>query len=311
MASSETRELGQFIPLHYHFQMLSDTFRMSGFRNAIDQCVTPESTVLELGSGTGVLSFFAAEKARKVYSVELNLDLVEESRRLLELNHNGERVEVIHADALEYLPPEPVDVVICEMLHAGLLREKQLEIIDAFKNRYQRHFDGHPLPLFIPMAVIQAIQPVQHDFKYESFYAPIIQFQHPYGIDPRTIELGEPVIYHQLIYGQPYGLSCQWSGEIQTKTAGTINAVRIITRNILAIEPETEAMIEWDNQYLVQPLEREIPVLAEQRLTISLDYPSGAPLSSLRPVVSDPLEIHNFSATKAMYSSRLEIPEAG
>jgi len=96
---NDTRELGQFIPLHYHFLMLSDTVRMSGFRDAIHQCVTPESTVLELGSGTGVLSFFAAEKARKVYSVELNLDLVEESRRLLKMNHNGDRVQVIHADA--------------------------------------------------------------------------------------------------------------------------------------------------------------------------------------------------------------------
>ena len=291
MPSNDTRELGQFIPLHYHFLMLCDTVRMSGFRNAINQMVTHESTVLELGSGTGVLSFFAAEKARKVYAVELNLDLVEESRRLLRLNRNGQRVEVIHADAFEYIPPEPVDVVICEMLHVGLLREKQLEMIDAFKDRYQRHFAGHPLPVFVPMAVIQAIQPVQHNFKFESFYAPIVQFQFPYGVDPRTIELGEPVIYHQLMYEHPYELSCQWSGDMHIKTDGNFNAVRLITRNVLAIEPETEAIIEWDNQYLVQPLEQEISVRAGQKITISLDYPSGAPLSSFRPVVSVPISI--------------------
>jgi len=290
---NDTRELGQFIPIHYHSPMLCDTVRMSGFRDAINQNVAPESTVLELGSGTGVLSYFAAEKARKVYAVELNLDLVEESRRLLRLNRNGDRVKVIHADAFEYIPPEPVDVVICEMLHVGLLREKQLEVIDAFKNRYQRHFDGHSLPIFIPMAVVQAIQPVQHNFKFEGFYAPIVQFQFPYNVDPRTIELGDPVIYHQLMYDQPYGLSCQWSGDVHIKTDGTFNAIRIITRNVLGIDSETEAIIEWDNQYLVQPLEQSISVRAGQKLAISLDYLSGAPLSSFRPAVTatDPLAL--------------------
>ena len=283
---NDTRELGQFIPLHYHFQMLSDTARMAGFRAAINQAVKPGSTVLELGSGTGVLSFFAAEKARKVYSVELNLDLVDVSRRLLKQNNYGERVEVIHADAFEYTPPEPVDVVICEMLHVGLLREKQLQVIDAFKSRYQRCFEGQELPTFVPAAVVQAVQPVQHDFYFEGYYAPIIIFQYPYSIDPRTTELGKPVIYHQMLYDPPFDLSCQWSGTMPITTEGTLNALRIITKNILAFEPETQSVIDWHNQYLIQPLERDIPVRPGQSITVSLDYSAGAPLTALNPVVT-------------------------
>ena len=285
---NETRELGQFIPLHYHYEMLYDKVRMAGFRAAIDHVVKPESTVLELGSGTGALSFFAAEKARKVYSVELNLDLVDEARRLLALNHYEDKLELIHADAFEYVPPEPVDVVICEMLHVGLLREKQLAVIDAFKNHYQRCFEG-PLPVFIPEAVIQAVQPIRHDFRFEGFYAPIIMFQSPYGTDPRTTELGEPVIYHHLLYRYPYGLSCQWSGSLPITAEGTLNALRIITENILVMLPEDQPGINWQNQYLILPLEKEIPVLPGQKITVSLDYPTGAPLSALRPVVSGPL----------------------
>jgi predicted RNA methylase len=288
MKSDETRELGQFIPLHYHFQMLYDNARMEGFRTAINHVVKPESTVLELGSGTGVLSFFAAEKARKVYAVELNLDLVDVSRRLLGFNRNGERVEVIHADAFEYIPPEPVDVVICEMLHVGLLREKQLAVIDAFKSRYQRKFEGS-LPIFIPEATIQAIQPVQHDFNFEGFHAPIILFQHPYSIDPRTTELGEPVIYHQLLYDQNFGFSCQWSGTVPITTEGTLNAFRIATKNILAIIPEKQSSISWHNQYLILPLEEELSVRSGQQIAVSWDYSAGDPLSALRPIVTGPL----------------------
>jgi predicted RNA methylase len=285
MAQNDTRELGQFIPLHYHYEMLYDRVRMAGFCAAINQVVKPGAAVLELGSGTGVLSFFAAQKARKVYSVELNLELVEEAHRLLKLNDHNSRVEIIHADAFEYLPPEPVDVVICEMLHVGLLREKQLEMIDAFKKRYRHKFSEHPLPTFVPAAVVQAIQPVQHDFLFNGFHAPIIMFQSPYNVDPRTTTLGDPVLYHQLLYHQQYGLSCEWRGSAHILTEGSFNAVRIITKNILAIDPETQANTDWYNQYLIKPLEQAIPVRAGQSITISLDYPSGAPLSALRPII--------------------------
>ncbi len=61
----ESLELGQFIPLHYHHNMLNDTVRMQGFKDAIDLLVKPGATVLELGGGTGVQSFFAAQKARR------------------------------------------------------------------------------------------------------------------------------------------------------------------------------------------------------------------------------------------------------
>ena len=289
MALNDTRELGQFIPLHYHFQMLYDSVRMGGFRAAINHVVKPGATVLELGSGTGVLSFFAAEKARKVYSVELNLDLVDESRRLLRINPNGDKVEVIHADAFEFIPPEPVDVVICEMLHVGLLREKQLAVIDAFKSRYQSSFEGHSLPIFVPAAVIQAVQPIQHDFSFEGFHAPIVMFQHPYSIDPRTTDLGDPVIYHQLQYNQNYGFSCQWSGVLPISEDGTLNALRFVTKNILAFVPQDQPVIHWHNQYMIKPLEKELPVSPGHRMAVSWDYNAGDPLSSLRPVVSGPL----------------------
>ena len=126
---SKNAYLGQFIPLQYHHSMLRDANRMLSFKSAIDQVVFPGAKVLELGGGTGVLSFFAAAKAEKVWCVEFNSELVRESRRLLAKNENGHKVEVIHADAFEYLPPEPVDVMICEMIHVAMLREKQVQMM--------------------------------------------------------------------------------------------------------------------------------------------------------------------------------------
>ncbi|MCL2008689.1 MAG: methyltransferase domain-containing protein [Treponema sp.] len=283
---SDSGELGQFIPIHYHYAMLYDDVRMDGFNTAINYAVKDGAKVLELGSGTGVLSFFAAQKASKVYSVEMNKDLVNESRRFLSFNTNGDKVEVIHGDAFEYLPPEPVDVVICEMLHVGLLREKQLAVIDSFKRRYLKHFGG-PLPAFIPEATIQAVQPINHFYDFEGFYAPVILFQHPYAIDTRTTELGEPVIYHQVQYGQNFALSCDWSGVLTVDTEGTLNALRFATKNVLAIIPEEQSSISWHNQYMVLPLEKELEVVPGQKVAVSWEYNAGDPLTALRPVIVD------------------------
>jgi len=96
--------LGQFIPLQYHHSMLMDGNRMENFKAAIDYVVRPGAKVLELGGGTGVLSWFAAAKADKVWCVEMNSELVAESRKLLAKNPNGHKVEVVHANAFDYLP---------------------------------------------------------------------------------------------------------------------------------------------------------------------------------------------------------------
>ena len=281
----ETRSVGQFIPLQYHFSMLNDTARMGSFRRAIEAIVKEGDKVLEFGGGTGVQSFFAAQKAEKVYYVEYNLGLVETAQEILAQNPNGDKVEIIHADGFKYNPPEPVDVVICEMLHVGLLREKQLEMIAAFKTRYAEVFPNEPMPFFIPGATIQAIQPVQQDFMFEGFYAPVVQFQDPYYLTPRTEPLGDPVVYHQLMYDQPYPLDCKWDGVIQMNAAGKFNALRVITKSILAILPETQEMIDWSNQFLIHPLGKNIEVEAGQTFEVSIDYASGASLNAFKPIV--------------------------
>ena len=76
--------LGQFIPIHYHYQMLTQEPRIGGFEQAIAAVVQPGMKVLELGAGTGVLSFFAARAgASKVWAVERIPHVAKAARRFL------------------------------------------------------------------------------------------------------------------------------------------------------------------------------------------------------------------------------------
>jgi protein arginine N-methyltransferase 1 len=280
--SGTDHELGQFIPLHYHFNMLNDVARTGAFEEAIACTVRPGARVVELGGGTGVLSFFAARRAGHVWCVERNPDVARETRRLLALNACADTVEVVEADALDYVPPEPVDVVVCEMLHVTLLVEKQLPVIAAFKEHYLAAF-GPPLPRFVPEAVIQAVQPVQQSFEFHGYLAPTVHFQDGTAEQPRTRELGDPVVYQTLEFDRPIEPCIAWTGVLTVTRPGSLNAVRFITKNLLAILPAERRSVDWLMNYLIVPLETTIEVEPGDTVQIGFDYGFGGALSSLKP----------------------------
>ena len=277
----ESCYLGQFIPVHYHHNMLMDQNRMHSFKSAIHYTVKPGAKVLELGGGTGVLSFFAAQKAEKVYCVEFNPDMVREARKFLAINPNGHKVEVIHADAFDYLPPEPVDVVICEMIHVAMLREKQVEVIESFKRRYLARFGG-PLPVFLPEAVIMAAQPIEQEYDFEGFHAPIVQFQETGVVYPGTVELGQPAVYSLIDFHQPVDGVFAWEGGIVAEKSGTLNAMRFITKNVLAIVQEESTTIDWLNHYMTLPLAQPVKVQAGDLVHVAFQYRAGGSIPSLQ-----------------------------
>ena len=282
-------ELGQFIPLQYHYNMLNDTARMQGFKRALQEVVRPGARVLELGGGTGVLSFFAAQQAGHVWCVERNPELVAAARRIMRQNNNGDRVEIVQADASRYLPPEPVDVVICEMLHVGLLREKQVAMIDQFKQRYLEKFGG-PLPIFVPEACIQAVQPIEQDFNFEGYYAQTILFQEPTAVHEKSRELSDPALFQSFTYDAELPQRCSFDGTIKIAKDGHLNAIRMVTKNILAILMAEQRTVDWYNQYLIVPLAKPMAVSAGDYVTIQFDYEPGAALDAL----SDSLHVNNI-----------------
>ncbi len=280
----EAAQLGQFIPVHYHYNMLLDEARMQGFRAAIEYVVKPGMKVLELGGGTGVLSLFAARTADKVWCVERNPALAATARQTFARNYRGDIVELVQADAFDYLPPEPVDVVICEMLHVALLREKQIEVIDSFKKRYVEKF-GLPLPIFVPEACIQAVQPVQQNFVYEGCFITTPVFQNPVAIADRTLELAEPTPFQSFSHENELYLRCNWHGTITATESGTLNALRFVTKNILAICMESRSTIDWHNAYLILPLDEPQQIEVGDNIEVQFSYAVGAPLEALHPQV--------------------------
>jgi predicted RNA methylase len=261
------------IPIQYHAQMLVDEHRMTSFEEAITLVVHPGMRVLDLGAGTGVLSYFAARRGAHVTAVEREPGVFAVARAALGHAEGGDRVRLVHADARDFLPDEPVDVVVCEMLHVGLLRERQIEIIGDFKRRYAEKFGA--MPRFIPEACVQAVQPVQQDFTYHGYTVPAPQFQDAFAVQPRTLELAEPKVFQQFQYADSLPDACTADLQFTAAHSGHLNAIRIVTKNLLAIRATPPGSVDWLMGYLILPLAAPVSVDEGARVRLSLGYRPG------------------------------------
>ena len=280
--TADEQLLGQYIPLHYHFNMLQDQHRVGAFAEAIKTVIKPNMHVVELGGGTGILSWLAAQQGAKVTCLERNPALVQSARKLLAKNLHGDRVTLFQADACDYIPTEPVDVVICEMLHSGLLREKQLEVIQAFKGNYRAAFGvDAKLPQFFPEATTMLVQPVQFSYDFAGYQAPLPLFQDPAATDNRTVMLGNLTTYANVFYDEPCPTAFDGALDIAITQPGKLTALRFATQNLITILVEEQRGIPWANQYLILPVQEPVDVAAGDIVHIEFSYQAGGSLDSL------------------------------
>ena len=106
-----------------HRAMLADTSRLRGFRAAIERLVRSGDTVVDVGSGSGILSFFAARAgAKTVYGLESER-IVEDARQLAADNGLARQVTFVEGDAARFSSPVPADVVMGEWIGLFLFDE--------------------------------------------------------------------------------------------------------------------------------------------------------------------------------------------
>jgi len=123
----------QFTP--YEISMcLYDVDRTRLWRQAIEDTVRAGDVVVDAGSGTGILGVFAAlDGAARVYCIELHPRFCRLIEHLAERNGVADRVVVIQGDATRVELPEPVDVVICELLCTGQFFEPEVQVMNHLR----------------------------------------------------------------------------------------------------------------------------------------------------------------------------------
>ena len=102
--------------LDFHRSMLVDEARMDAFQRAIATTVRPGDVVVDIGAGTGVLSFLACKAgASCVYAVERG-PVIELARDLCEANGFDDRVVFLPDWSTAIDIPERADVLLTETI---------------------------------------------------------------------------------------------------------------------------------------------------------------------------------------------------
>ena len=124
-----------FTNLQAQESMLADAARIGAYYNAILKYVKEGDVVLDLGTGTGILSFFAAlKKPKKIYAIEHSQKIIEGAQ--LVADYNGiTNIEFINAHSKNVTLKEEVDVILQEQMGPFLFDENMIENVVDLRDR--------------------------------------------------------------------------------------------------------------------------------------------------------------------------------
>ncbi len=185
----ELRNRQTFNDLFQHDRMLGDGVRIEAYWNAFAKHLTKEDTVVDLGTGTGVLAMFAAEHARQVHAIEHGP--VIETAEAIAADNGFTNITFHRMNSRRFDLPQKVDAIIHEQLGDALFDEKVVENMADLRDRVLK-----PGGKIYPSKLDLYIEPVQ---LREDMRAPFAWQQRLHGIDFSRLE-DEAVMSHSYLY---------------------------------------------------------------------------------------------------------------
>jgi len=117
----------QIIP-RWHFEMLNDEQRNAVFEEALRNAITPDTVVLDIGSGTGLLAMMAARAgAKQTFTCEMVPALAELARETVERNGLSDRIVTLDKKSMSLIIGNQMmrkaNLLVTETVDCGLLAE--------------------------------------------------------------------------------------------------------------------------------------------------------------------------------------------
>jgi SAM-dependent methyltransferase len=141
--------------IEYHRSLLADRVRNAAFHAALARVIVKdETTVADIGAGTGFLGILAAKLGARRVDLYEAAGVAGVARKLL--RHNRVRnCRIFEMHSTEVLEPDRVDVVVCETLGNYALEENIVETLNDARRRFLK-----PGGVIIPATVRQLVCPV-------------------------------------------------------------------------------------------------------------------------------------------------------
>ena len=264
---------GPIIPLVYQYNLLSDGDRLGALNDAIEQVIRPGDVVADLGSGAGVLSFLAADRADKVYAVEVDREVHERSREILS-REGADNVEHLCRDARNVQLPEPVDVVMCEMLDTGLAAELQVPVMNYAVESLLA--DGGRV---IPRKAVSTVRAIRSDYSFHGGEFRLPHFEE-YG-SRESMSYSRESAFHRIEFDRVNDLDVESTVSLEAERSGIVNGIQLRTYVQFGSGMDWTGASPWLNPPLNLPLAEDLGVEKGQTMTVSIRYRLGGGLNDI------------------------------
>jgi predicted RNA methylase len=181
-----------FRSIHLVGQCMADADRAQAFERAIREVVRPGMSVLDIGTGSGLLAMMAARAgAGHVLAIERDPVIADVARRNIEENGFHRQVHVINGDASQWrLPmnPRPFDVAIIDLFTTGIIDQDQVaasnnlhrtQLINADTVCIPQRFDTHVQMGFMDFSIcgfeMKMVRHLWEPFPHCRFYEAITE----------------------------------------------------------------------------------------------------------------------------------------
>ena len=198
-----------FSNVDQHERMLSCPIRIDTYHAAIHKYIKEGDTVVDLGTGTGVLSFFASQKKPKhIYAIDHGsiVDLA----KVLAKDNNIHNITFVQAHSSTFTPNEKVDVILHEQIGDFLVDEDMVKNLCDLRDRILK-----PGGIILPNEFDLFMEPTQLlDGNRTSFLWEKDLHGIRFGASKKWLEgnentIGRTINYHQLHAGKASHFLCE------------------------------------------------------------------------------------------------------
>lgn len=170
----DLKNVREFTDLSYHERMVYDSSRVDAYFKGIGASIQPGDVVVDVGAGTGILSFFAARRQpKKIYAIDHSSFI--SVAELVADSIGVDNIEFVRANSKDFTPTDKVDVILHEQIGQCLFGENMVEHLLDLKKRILK-----PSGRIVPARFELYIEPVALK---EEYRVPFLYEQNVHGID--------------------------------------------------------------------------------------------------------------------------------
>ncbi len=244
--------------LQYHHLMLSDGVRNAMLAKVIEQCVTEETSFLDVGAGTGVWAIMAAKLgAKRVVAVEVEECLIPFIHKHAQENGVAHLIEIIHGRSDDVKIRGKFDVIVSELFGADAFGAATVNSFIDIRDRFLAP-GGKLIPqkltmFVVPAHVKESTQDIPAGISLNTGFLKTVRLNYPQNISRfelgRVEFLAEPKAMIEIDFGsvgEPpslAGLTASW----QLDDLSRANAVATYNRSTFAdgVEMDTIDSQSW------------------------------------------------------------------